>query len=137
MFDLKTDGDNITTMIKQASFFPFKSGELKFNATSGQLINNKTYLIKFDGTIAPYVEYLEEGTQAHNIFNAFGKTVNNDGTWNFWQPFKDGVLYPFGIGGRFKGKFHPGSDKHKDFIKTKTINAIISYFVFKYRGEVR
>ena len=70
--NLKLDGNSVLRTIKSASYFPYKTGHLRDDATSGDMINNTTYLIKFDGEIAPYVEYLEEGTTAHDIWNAFG-----------------------------------------------------------------
>lgn len=119
MIDLRQDGLECVKMIKDASFFPFRTGFLRNHATSGRMVSNDTFLIKFDGNIAPYVEYLEEGTTAHDIPGAFGKPL------------------PFGIGGRFRDKFHPGSTKHYKFIQNKTINAILMYFVLKYNGEVK
>lgn len=118
-FDIKKEGDTVLSLIKLASWFPYKSGNLKFNATKGQMISDKVYEIEFDSTIAPYVTYLEEGTRAHNIPGAFGKDL------------------PFGTSGRFDGKFHPGSTKHKGFIKDKSVNAIIDYFINKYKGELK
>ena len=117
--NLKMDGNNILRTIKSASYFPYKSGHLRDDATSGDLIDSTTYLIKFDGNIAPYVEYLEEGTTAHDIPGAFGR------------PF------PFGYGGRFNGFFHPGSTKHYHFIQNKVIDTILMCYVIKYNGEVR
>jgi len=137
VMNLKNLGDEITLNIKRQTWFPYKTGNLKFNATKGTLINTNVYNINFDGTIAPYIQYLEEGTDPHNIFNAFGGTVNPDGSWNYWQPYKDGVKFPFGIGGRFNGKFHPGSHKHEGFISNKAVNYIIQYVCNKYKGEVR
>lgn len=117
-FNLEQVGTEVTEMIKRQSFFPYKTGKLKFNATQGAMYNNETYRIHFDSSIAPYVEYLEEGTEPHDIPGAFGKKL------------------PFGIGGRFQGKFHPGSKKHKGFISQKCVNAIVNYIVLKYEGQV-
>ena len=116
--DLAVLGDKVTRLIKQASWFPYKTGKLKFEATSGQLIDQQTYRIKFDSSIAPYVTYLEEGTDTHDIPKAFGRPL------------------PFGIGGRFNGKFHPGSKKHVGFIKNKSVNAIVNYIASVYGGIV-
>ena len=55
---LENIGDEILKEIKQSTFFPFKSGNLKNHATSGRLIDNNTYDICFDSSIAPYLEYL-------------------------------------------------------------------------------
>ena len=96
---LKEAGDTILGNIKHQTFFPFKSGNLRFNATSGQLIDQDTYLIRIDGNIASYAQFLEEGTSPHDIPGAFGRPE------------------PFGIGGRFNGFFHPGSKKHKGFVE--------------------
>lgn len=116
--DLENEGSEILMAIKKASWFPYKSGNLKFNATSGTMLTATCYRIRFDSTIAPYVEYLEEGTGPHNIPGAFGRAL------------------PFGTKGRFDGKFHPGSDKHKHFIRDKCVNYIVEYLSFKYMGEV-
>lgn len=117
-FDLQTEGIQILTMIKESSFFPYKTGRLKFHATIGTMWTPNCYRIHFDSTIAPYVVYLEEGTRPHNIPGAFGRPI------------------PFGIGGRFNGMFHPGSDKHKDFIKRDSVNAIVDYIAMRWDGLV-
>lgn len=117
--NLELDCDTIVNNIKKASWFPYKTGNLKFNATSGQMINSNTYHIKFDSTIAPYVRFLEEGTKPHDIPRAFGREL------------------PFGIGGKFNGKFHPGSTIHKGFISDKTIAEILEYFITIYGGVLK
>ena len=131
--NLKVLGDELTVLIKQASYFPEKQGVLKNNATDGTLISQTTYRIKFDSSVAPYIEYLEEGTRPHDIPFAFvGK-----GNWVWWYPYGDGVPFLMGMGGRFEGKFHPGSEKHKDFIKDKCVGDIVRYICVKFQGEVR
>lgn len=117
-FDLQFEGQQILLTIKQASFFPYKSGNLKFHATFGTMWTPTCYRIHFDGTVAPYVQYLEEGTGPHNIPGAFGRPL------------------PFGTKGRFNGMFHPGSTKHKDFIKRDCVNAIVDYISQKWNGLV-
>lgn len=117
-FDLEGAGNACVALIKRASWFPYRTGRLKFHATSGGMYSDDTYRIHFSGTVAPYVEYLEEGTSPHDIPRAFGRPL------------------PFGIGGRFDGKFHPGSTKHKGFISVKSVNAIVEYIATKYDGEV-
>lgn len=54
------------------------------------ITGHSAYSVKVstDDPIAPYVEW---NTRPHNIPGAFGRP------------------YPFGIGGRFKGLFHPGT----------------------------
>lgn len=111
-------GDTITHNIKTAYWFPFRSGNLKFNATSGCMISSTTYRIHFSSTVAPYIDFLEEGTSPHDIPRAFGYPL------------------PFGIGGRFDGKFHPGSKKHKGFIKDKAVLSAVNYIATKYNGQI-
>ena len=117
-FNLERIGDEVTRLIKRATWFPYKTGKLKFEATSGRMMDETTYRIHFDGSIAPYVQYLEEGTDPHDIPRAFGKPL------------------PFGVGGRFNGKFHPGSRKHQGFIKNKSVGTIVNYISMVYGGQV-
>lgn len=117
-FNLEYEGEQVTSLIKNASYFPYKTGNLKFNATQGHMVDSNTFVIHFDGTVAPYVVYLEEGTKEHNIPRAFGKDL------------------PFGTFGRFNGKFHPGSTKHKGFIKDNCVNDIVNYLSEKFNGVV-
>lgn len=117
--NLFNDGNEIVAMIKSSTFFPFKSGNLKWHATGGRMVTDRTYQIRFDGSVAPYIQYLEEGTNPHDIPGAFGRPL------------------PFGYGGRFDGYFHPGSTKHAGFISRKAIEAILSYYKFKYNAEVK
>lgn len=129
MIDINKVGAESLALIKQSPIFPYKSGNLKFNATRGEKVDNNTFRITFDGTIAPYVVYLQEGTQSHDIPFAFvGK-----GNWKWWYPYKDGVPFLFGMGGRFDGKFHPGSEKHKGFIDELT-KLIVQNICVKYGG---
>ena len=117
-YALEQLGEELTFLIKSASWFPYKTGNLRDHATKGTMFNVSTYRINFSSEVAPYVEYLEEGTKPHDIPRAFGKPL------------------PFGIGGRFDGKFHPGSTKHKGFISNKSVNAIVNYIATKYNGVV-
>ena len=124
--NLERIGEDSLDLIKKATWFPFHRGHLKNDATSGEMINSKTYMIKFDGDIAPYVEALEEGSRPHDILGAFiGKE----------KAIK--MNPPFGVGGRFDGKFHPGSMKHIGFIKDKSVRAIIRNICDKYNGELK
>ena len=117
-FPLEQIGNRVTEVIKSASWFPYKTGRLKYHATSGQMYLDNVYRIHFSGSVAPYVQYLEEGTSPHDIPRAFGKPL------------------PFGIGGRFDGKFHPGSKKHQGFISQKAVGAIVDYIAERYEGQV-
>lgn len=117
--NLEQLGENCLELIKRASWFPYKSGNLRDVATSGNMITKNTYVITYSSELAPYVAALEEGSSPHDIEGAFGRD------------------YPFGIGGRFDGKFHPGSQKNVGFIKDKSVNTIINYIKNKYDGELR
>lgn len=88
--------------IRAAAWFPVKTGRLRDQATYQGTMPSwqgvSASCIVFDASIAPYVGFLERGTGPHDIPRAFGYPL------------------PFGIGGRFAGKFHPGSYKHQGFI---------------------
>ena len=111
-------GNACLTHIKSMPWFPYKTGNLKYNATRGEELSPRVYRITFDSIVAPYIPYLEEGTGPHNIPKAFGKPL------------------PFGTSGRFNGMFHPGSTKHKGFISEKAVNAIVNYICYTYGGQV-
>lgn len=131
-FDLKSLGDEITEEIKSASWFPYAHGHLRDDATGGTPVEPDVYLISFDSSVASYIPYLEEGTKEHDIPFAFvGK-----GNWVWWYPYDDGVPFLMGMGGRFNGKFHPGSEKHKDFIKVKAVELVVNHIASKYQGEI-
>ena len=129
---LEQFGRRMVTGIKEQSWFPFKSGKLRSNATSGNMINENTYVITFDSQIAPYVEYLEEGTREHDIPHAFGY-----GTYYADRPNPYTHEIPFGVGGRFNGKFHPGSTKHKGFISNKAVGYILNNIRTQYKGVLK
>lgn len=116
MINIEKLGNDVLFEIKSAPWFPYKTGNLKFHATGGYLEDSNTYRIFFNSAIAPYVQYLEEGTGPHNIPRAFGRDL------------------PFGMSGRFDGKFHPGSTKHKGFISEKSIRTIIDFIETRYGG---
>lgn len=130
-FNLKNDGDELVENIRQQTWFPYKTGNLRDNATMGEMMpiaENEIYRIRFDSTIAPYIGYLEEG----KFRRKKDKTVR---TVNFSR-------MPSGFG----VQFHISQDnapsavkfgKHMGFISDKTINYILNYFVNKYKGEVK
>lgn len=117
-FNVEQVGIEVTNLIKRQTWFPYKTGNLKFNATQGAMYDETTFRIHFDSSVAPYLDYLENGTMPHNIPRAFGRRL------------------PFGCFGRFNGKFHPGSMKHQGFIENRCVGAIIDYIVTKYEGQV-
>ena len=124
-------GNSLTEQIKNQPWFPFKKGHLRNHATFGNMYSQTTYRIHFSGTVAPYIEYLEEGTKPHDIPHAFGY-----GTLKPDKPNPYTHQIPYGVGGRFDGKFHPGSTKHKGFIKDKSVMFIVNYIASKYNGEI-
>ena len=126
--NLESLGETCVYLIKKQSWFPYRTGWLRDHATSGTMINENTYAITFSNEIAQfhpngkgqeYITFLEEGTKPHDIPGAFGRD------------------YPFGIGGKFDGKFHPGSQKHKGFISEKSVGLVIKYITSKYNGELK
>lgn len=105
--NLQMLGDNCLMRIKRASWFPYKTGKLKFHATSGSLVDPYTYKIHFSGTIAPYIEYLEKGTQPS------------------FRISKNGNMF-----------YHSGSGKHVGFISNKCVHSIVNYIAARYKGTV-
>lgn len=102
---------------------PFDTGNLANNATYGIQLNDNLYCITISGITAPYAPYLNEGTTPHDIPNSFGLGEN------------------FGIGGKFNGKFHPGSVKWMGFIdddsrENTVIGYALNYFERNYGARV-
>jgi hypothetical protein len=52
--------------IKTNPTFPYKTGNLKFNATSVSFLGENQFTIVFDETIAPYIKYLENEEGRYN-----------------------------------------------------------------------
>ena len=123
----------IVGAIKSNSLFPFDTGNLKNKATSWRFTQDG-YVIEINGTIAPYVEYLENGTLAHNIPRAFGKSLPFGTSGNFdlygnrlgkigtWQ----GNTYTYV--NDMSGYFHPGSRKHKGWMEFTIVSEIIEFY---------
>ena len=116
MIDLNSYGSQFVSMLKRSKYLmPYKTGNLR-NSVSGIARSPELFEIGYDGKQAPYIQYLEEGTDAHNIPGAFGRKL------------------PFGTKGRFHGKFHPGSTKWRGFISWKTVETLIHDICTKYGG---
>ena len=111
-------GNEILKDIKNQGWFPVRTGNLK-RSTQGHMASLTTYQIRFNSEVAPYIDYLEQGTLPHNIPGAFGRAL------------------PFGTSGRFYGMFHPGSFKHQYFIEDNTIDEILNYFKVNYNADVK
>lgn len=71
--NLEQLGISCLALIKNASYFPYKSGRLRDLATSGTMFTDTCYRIQFNSAIAPYVVYLEEGTKKSTKHKGFIK----------------------------------------------------------------
>lgn len=132
VFDLEKDGDEIVEKIKNAAWLPYKTGNLKNNAISGQtVLSNEVYWIRFDSQIAPYIQVLEEGRERKtkketNSIYKMGTTMNRIGVpFHYGSETQEITSSPVRFG------------RHMGFISDKTINLILDYFVIKYNGEIR
>lgn len=122
-YNFKRDCRNIMRHIKtpkqRGGCMPYDTGHLAREATQGRFFGDDKYTITINTGDnkkgAPYAIYLNEGSKPHNIPNSFG------------------YGYYFGIGGRFNGKFHPGSLKHKGFYDSnKNPNSILNYTIYYF-----
>ena len=108
--------------VKFAPWYPHKTGNLRNNATklspdgfeiefleSETLVKDKKGNLKYwKGSPYSYIPFLEYGTSPHFIPNAFGRNV---------------VVY------------HPGSNKHKGFIKDKSSVAATQFIAKQLNGK--
>lgn len=126
-YNFKRDCRNITTHVKRPFFkggcMPFDTGNLANNATYGIFLNNNLYCLTISDFIAPYAYYLNTGTTPHDIPNSFNKGPE------------------FGIGGKFNGKFHPGSRKWVGFVDDDSrdntiIGYALNYFERNYGAKI-
>ena len=125
IFDITTDAKRINYFIKYDPALPVDTGKLKRHI----MVTPKNNQIKvfLSGSKISYAVYLQEGTTAHDIPHAFGYGTKRHDRINKYT----GQI-PFGVGGRFEGKFHPGSKKHKNFIENVLVKDCIKYFVNYY-----
>lgn len=126
-YNFKRDCRNITTHVKRPFYkggcMPFDTGNLANNATYGIFLNNNLYCLTISDFIAPYAYYLNVGTTPHDIPNSFNQGPK------------------FGIGGKFDGKFHPGSIKWIGFIddvlrNNSIMSYTLNYFIKNYGAVV-
>lgn len=69
--------------IKVNPTFPYKTGNLKFNATYVSFIGEDQFTIVFDETVAPYVKYLEDGTKRSSKHQGFISQRATDDVINY------------------------------------------------------
>lgn len=126
--DITKDAKIIHNAIKNDPRLPHRKGKLEKSIFTKVKSYYKTQEIKISiGNKVPYAQYLEEGTTAHDIPHAFGY-----GSIYKERPNPYTHVPPYGVGGRFSGKWHPGSTKHKGFIETVVIYNCLSYYVHNY-----
>lgn len=115
--------------LQNKRFIPRDKGILAQSGISLIVKSDTVASIRFNGQQIKYIQFLEEGTNPHDIPNAFGRP------------------YPFGTYGRYDFSrhrhrkmsfslfFHPGSIKHKDFISNKSLNFVVNYICEKYHAN--
>lgn len=114
---LKIDVPIVVRELTHQSWFPYKTGNLQ-SSVKTEFFSNNLACITFSGDKVKYLTALEEGSEPHDIPNSFGYGMD------------------YGIGGRFNGKFHPGSMIHKGFISNNSVQFVIDYFINKYQGTL-
>lgn len=119
---------HIKTPKQNGGCMPYDTGHLSRMATQGRFFGDSKFTLTINTNEnkfgAPYAVYLNEGSLPHDIPNAFGRGEE------------------YGIGGRFSGKFHPGSFKHVGFFDNASDNNSIlgytlNYFVRHYGGTIK
>jgi len=53
---------------------PFDTGNLRFNAIKTQQLSGQDFAVRYNGSIAPYIDWLEEGTEFSDIHKGFIET---------------------------------------------------------------
>lgn len=84
--------------VKGNPTYPYKTGNLKNNATKISFIGESVFIIYVDKIIAPYVKYLEYGTES-------GEYTDKKGNKRFFR----------------------GQSKHVGFLSVRATNDIIQY----------
>lgn len=109
--------------ITEKAFDKFKMSKRRFPYDTGNMRNQSNTYPTIDGAVIDipviYAEYLEKGTKPHDIPHAFGRPL------------------PFGIGGRYSGKFHPGSKKWKGWISKGLYPYMISAITNACRKQIK
>lgn len=129
-FNFKRDCRNILRHIKtpkqRGGCMPYATGHLADESTHGRFLSDNEFVIEIDISEeigAPYAPALNDGSVPHNIPHAFGRPA------------------PFGLSGRFDGKFHPGSKKHIGFWdnaddSNSVLGYALNYFVRHYEAKI-
>lgn len=123
----------IVGAIKSNKLFPFDTGNLKNKATSWHLTSDG-FVIQINGTIAPYAQYLQEGTRPHNIPRAFGRPLPFGTSGNFGSNGERLGLVSTWQGNKavrvkdMSGYFHPGSTKHQGWIDFAIVGEIFDFY---------
>ena len=130
IFNFKRDCRNILRHAKtpkqRGGCMPYRTGHLADESTHGRFLGDNEFVIEIDcskETGAPYAPSLNDGSVPHNIPFAFGNPP------------------PFGLSGRFDGKFHPGSRKHVGFWdnaddSNSVLGYTLNYFVRHYEAKI-
>ena len=129
VLDPNRDATYIDFLIKNDRLLPYNKGRLKRYIKTDVLdyYKSKEIKISINGDRVPYAVYLEEGTQPHDIPHAFG--------YGTLKPPKKNPYtkeFPFGVGGRFNGKFHPGSTEHVGFVEKVMLENCFRYIKTAY-----
>lgn len=127
--DPNRDAQYIGFLIKYDKLLPYESGKLQRSITTEVKSYYKSQEIKvyLSGDRVPYAGFLEEGTAPHDIPHAFGYGSIYPGKPNPYTHQE-----PYGVGGRFNGKWHPGSTKHKGFVENVMLNNCLNYLKNAY-----
>lgn len=131
--DPQRDAQYIDFLIKNDKLLPYDTGNLRNNISVYPQKYYKSEEVKviLNGRKVPYAGFLEEGTRPHDIPHAFGYgSPKPNGKPPRPNPYTH--QEPFGVGGRFYGKFHPGSIKHKGFVEYVMLNNCFNYLTNAY-----
>ena len=131
--NITQDATNIQSAIKNDPRFPYDSENNHLHLRDRIFAQVKGYYkakeikVNLNGNKVPYAQFLEEGTAPHDIPHAFGYG-------SIYPPKPNPYTHqePYGVGGRFNGKWHPGSTKHKGFIETVVLYNCLSYYLHNY-----
>ncbi|NCA95552.1 MAG: hypothetical protein EOM74_01080 [Methanomicrobia archaeon] len=89
--------------VRQNARFPYKTGNLKFNATYLKFVGENEFRIVFDTTIAPYIPFLEYGTvRSKKHVNFISERATNDVIAYLAEQFKSPVVYAVETNGLMK-----------------------------------